>query len=170
MSEEIKQNPWWKDLLEIVITVAVLSFVILHFILLPVEVDGSSMYPTLEDGQRGYSFIIKKTLGVQRFDIAVIEESEDKLLVKRVIGMPNETLEFRNNTLYINGEEMKEDFLKEDVYTEDFSIELGDDEYFMMGDNRSVSRDSRYYGPFSLKDIRSTGIFVFFPFDDFGMK
>ena len=62
-----------------------------------------------------------------------------------------------------------EEFL-DDVYTADFSITLNDDEYYCLGDNREISKDSRYYGPFSLKDIKSLGFIVIYPFNEFGVK
>ena len=170
----MKKNSLLKDILEVVLSVVVICFILINFILLPCEVHGRSMYPTLVEGERTYSFIITKMLGIKRFDICVVEaqseEGDEKLLVKRVIGMPNETLEFKNNTLYINGEEVAEDFLGDDVITEDFKVTLGEDEYYCMGDNRPISKDSRYYGAFSKNDIKATKMFVLYPFSDFGMK
>ncbi len=170
MEKEIKRLDFLKDVLEVAISVVVLTFVLTTFILIPVQVDGQSMVPTLLDKERGYSFIITKNLGVKRFDIGVLNVNDEKLLVKRCIGLPGETIEFRDNKLYVNGEFMEQEFLEDDVVTNDYEITLGEDEYFFMGDNRSHSRDSRYYGPFSLKDIRATKLFVVFPFSKFGMK
>lgn len=171
MEEEVKKKkPFWRDALEVIVTVAVITFVLLHFVLIPVEVDGSSMYPTLVDGDRGYSFIISKNLGIKRFDICVVDVDDEKLLVKRIIGLPGEHIEVKENILYINGEAVEQDFLEEEVFTSDFSYDLGEEEYFCLGDNRERSRDSRYYGPFSKSQIRSTKIFVVYPFSRIGMK
>ena len=98
-------------------------------------------------------------------------------LIKRVIGLPGETVEYRNNQLYINGEPVEEPFLDASytstypgTFTSDFKTEkLGEDEYFCMGDNRPHSSDSRYYGAFHKSDIVSKGVFVIYPFKAFGV-
>ena len=83
--------------------------------------------------------------------------------------MPNETIEYKDNKLYVNGEYIAEDFLS-DVTTDDLRIVLGEDEYFCLGDNREVSKDSRYYGAFSKNDIDSLKMLVFYPFTEFGVR
>lgn len=129
------------------------------------------MYPTLQDGDRGFSFIITRNIAINRFDICVIDSKKaDKLIVKRIIGLPNEKVTYKDNKLYINDEYVEETFLGDDVYTEDFEVILGDDEYFCLGDNRSVSRDSRYYGAFNKAEIKSTDFFGYFPFSRIGAK
>ena len=169
----MKKKSFLRDLLEIAISVAVISFILIKFIIMPCQVHGSSMYPTLKDKERAYSFVITKSFGIDRFDICVVEPDlpdEEKLLVKRVIGLPNETVSYKNNQLFINGEYIEETFLGDDVDTEDFNYQLGKDEYFCLGDNREVSKDSRYYGPFTSKQILATNIFVIFPFSEFGVR
>lgn len=167
-----KEKSFIEDILEVIIAVAIISFILLKFVLMPCQVNGSSMYPLLQDKEYGYSFKITRNISINRFDICVIEtekEGKERLLVKRVIGMPNETVEYKNNQLYIDGELIKEDYLK-DVNTEDLKISLGNDEYFCLGDNREVSKDSRYYGPFNGNKIVATKFFVIFPFNKFGVK
>lgn len=159
-----------KDLLEVIIVSIIIVFLCFKFVFISAQVDGTSMYPTLIEGDRGFSFVITRNIGIKRYDICVIRpENSKRLLVKRVIGMPNETIEFKDNVLYINGVKQNEDFLT-DTYTEDLIVTLADDEYYCLGDNRVVSKDSRYYGPFKEEQIISTGYFVFFPFDRFGIK
>lgn len=119
------------------------------------------MYPTLHDNDYGVSFIFDKK--VERFDIVVLKHDKD-LLIKRIIGLPNETIAYKENKLYINGVLKNENYLDSSVLTEDFEITLQDDEYFCLGDNRQVSLDSRTYGPFSKKDIFSRHIFLISPF------
>lgn len=119
-----------------------------HFCFLVYQVNGESMQPTLEDGNLGVALrtTIKKP---ERFDIVVVSTS-DKYLIKRVIGMPGEHIQYKDNTLYINGKLYKDDYMFGD--TTDFEVQL-DDEYFCLGDNRLHSTDSRWYGPFDKKDI-----------------
>lgn len=167
-----KTNTLIKDILEIVISVTILSFILLKFILMPCIVNGSSMYPTLENNQTGFSFVFTKNIGIKRFDIAVLKVhniENNKLLVKRVIGLPNETIEYINNKLYVNGEYIEEEFLN-DTYTYDFKVTLNDNEYYCLGDNRMYSKDSRYYGPFKYEDFRATAFFVLYPFNKFGVR
>lgn len=147
----------------------VISILLVNFVFMPVQVKHTSMFPTLHSEDRGISFICSKYFGVNRFDIVVIN-TDDKLLVKRVIGLPGETIKYKDNVLYVDGKETKEDFLQGDVHTGDFSVKLGDDEYYCLGDNRENSSDSRTYGPFKKSAIKSAHIFVFYPFSDFGYK
>lgn len=184
----VEKTPWKKELkdtiITIVVTVAVVLFVS-HYLFNPVVIEGSSMYPTLADGDRAYTNEIGKKLnGVERFDIVTAyDEQDDILIVKRVIGLPGETIECRDDVLYVNGEPVSQDFLDEEYvsetlkstgrssFTDDFGpVELGESEYWLMGDNRPSSVDSRVFGPFTLEEIRTKGIFVFFPFDHFGIK
>ncbi len=160
-----------KSLLQTIITAVVIVFICFKFVFISTEVNGSSMYPTLQDGDRGFSFVITKTISINRFDICVIDSQKSgKLLVKRIIGMPNDKVTYKDNKLYINDEYVEETFLSDDVYTEDFEVQLGEDEYFCLGDNREVSRDSRYYGAFQKSEIKSTNFFAYYPFERFGVK
>ena len=159
---------------EVFISLAVV-LVIVNFVVRPIQVKGSSMYNTLEDGYFGFSDLIGYRLtGLKRFDIVIVYLAEKKeYLIKRVIGMPGETVEYRNNQLYINGEPVDEPFLDKSytstypgLFTGDFKTE---NEYFCMGDNRPHSSDSRYYGAFHKSDIVSKGVFVVYPFKGFGV-
>lgn len=156
-----------------------LAFVIVtNFIVLPIQVQGSSMYPTLEDQSSGLSNLLgKETESIKRFDIVIIKIG-NKRIVKRVIGLPGETISYQNGMLYVNGEHVTENFLDKS-YVEGYEgnfmanvtpITLGTDEYYCLGDNRPHSSDSRYYGAFKAEDITSKGIFIVFPFDQFGVK
>ncbi len=160
-----------KNFLQILITSLVIVFICFKFLFISTEVNGSSMYPTLQDGDRGFSFVITRNISINRFDICVVDSDKaGKLIVKRIIGMPNEKVTYKDNKLYINDEYVQETFLNDDVYTEDFEVVLNEDEYFCLGDNRSVSRDSRYYGPFTKEEIKSTDFFAYFPFNRIGIK
>lgn len=138
------------------------------FIATPAKVDGASMDTVLEDGQ----IVLINKIGysisdIERFDIVVIKNKQDKdKIIKRVIGMPNETIEYSNDTLYINGKKM---LTIKFEHTEDFKVTTKDDEYFVLGDNRDISKDSRYLGNFKKKDIIGKVNFRFFPFSKFGI-
>ena len=170
---KMKKGSFLRDVLEVLIGSVIVVFVLIKFVLIPCRVDGTSMLKTLYDGDFGYSFVLTKNLGIDRFDIVVVEidgEDEDKLLVKRVIGMPGETIRYSDNRLYVNDEYMAEEFLNSDAYTEDFEVVLADDEYYCLGDNRGFSRDSRYYGPFYAEQFVASHLFVLYPLSHFGVK
>lgn len=99
---------------EVFVSLAVV-LIIVNFVVRPIQVKGSSMYNTLEDGYFGFSDLIGYRLtGLKRFDIVIVYLAEKKeYLIKRVIGLPGETVEYRNNQLYINGEPVEEPFLDE---------------------------------------------------------
>ena len=111
------------------------------------KIAGNSMEPALHDGDK---CIVSKIYDVDRFDIVIFRFNDVKY-AKRVIGLPNETVEYRDNKLYVNGT------LVEDAYgngeTDDFIVNLGDDEFYCLGDNRENSLDSRQLGKFKLSYI-----------------
>lgn len=156
------------DILEVFLISLVIVLILVKLIIMPVEVVGKSMEPTLYEGQRGFSSITSRKNNLERFDIVVVDNGE-KLIVKRLIGLPNETIEYKDNVLYIDGVSYNEDYL-EDTITEDFIKELKDDEYFVMGDNREISKDSRIVGSFTSDQIKACNIFIIYPFKDFGVK
>lgn len=144
------------------------------FIVTPVRVNGTSMHPTLKDGE---IMILNKIdyvfNDIERFDIVVVKTDNNKI-IKRVIGLPGETLKYENNTLYVNGKEIEEPYLKEG--TSDFNLtELGykklpKDCYFVMGDNRDNSNDSRLLGCIKEKNIEGSSSLVIFPFSKAGNR
>lgn len=157
-----------------------LVLVLVNFVIRPIQVKGSSMYPTLEDGSLGVSNLLGYNLdGIRRFDIVIVYlENKKEYLVKRVIGLPGETVAYIDGRLYVDGEVVEEDFLDQnyrDSYEGEFMedvapVTLAADEYFCVGDNRPHSTDSRYYGPFKKDKIMSKGVFIFYPFDAFGAE
>lgn len=175
------------DLLEFGMTLVLSMAAVLllvTYIVRPIRVEGNSMFPTLESDSLGFSNIIGlNTDGLKRFDIAVIRVTEGtstKYLVKRIIGLPGETISYSGGILKVNGEEVDETFLNENyvtsyggkgIFMSDVAeITLKDDEYYCLGDNRPNSRDSRYYGPFKRENIICKGAFILLPVKDFGVK
>ena len=133
------------------------------FIATPIKVDGMSMYPTLE----GNEIMILNKLGkIQRYNIVVVKEEKEDL-IKRVIGLPNETIEIVEGNIYINGKKIEENYGKGE--TSDYpKTKLKSDEYFVLGDNRENSKDSRSIGPVKKKQIKGNTSFIIFTFTRFG--
>ena len=171
------------DFVRMILICFVFVFLCVKFIFRPVTVDGSSMYPTLIDKEFGFSNVFSTFVSEpQRFEVVVTYyEPTDKLWVKRVIGLPGEKVEYKDNKLYINDEYIEETFFDEEYvksvtndgksnFTADVEpYFLGEDEYFLMGDNRQVSKDSRVVGPFTRDDIVSKYVLVLYPFDKMGI-
>ena len=151
---------------EIIGYVLIILIVILvrSFIVTPIRVNGNSMNDTLKNGNL---MILKKyeKNKIDRSDIVVVKARDEKI-IKRVIGLPKEDIEYKADTLYINGKEVEENFGK--GVTSDFKDYCAEDEYFVMGDNRNNSVDSRMIGCVNKDQIMGTTNFVFFPFSKFG--
>ena len=154
-----------KEVYPYVIIIAVVVL-IRTFLYTPIRVDGPSMYPTLNNGN---IMILNKFSKVDRFDIVVIKSKRlNEVLIKRVIALPGETLEVKNGIIYINGKKIKDKYgygKTSDVG----KMKIPENEYFVMGDNRVVSADSRYFGTFKKKEIKGTTRFRLFPFKGFGI-
>ncbi len=166
-----KVRNFFKELVPYVIIIFVVAL-IRTFLITPVMVNGSSMYPYLKDKE---ILILNKTSrDYKRFDVVVAEAANTKI-IKRVIGLPGENIEYKNCKLYINGEEQT-DFVSECI-TNDFSLEelygyvvIPEDYYFVMGDNRNKSSDSRDYriGLIKKDQIQGKVIFRLTPLNRFG--
>ena len=133
------------------------------FIVTPIKINGSSMYDTL----KGNEICILYKLGkIDRFDI-IVTDYEGERLIKRVIAMPGETIEVENGFIYINDKKIKDEYGYGE--TDDFEkVTLKEDEYFVMGDNRKISKDSRLIGPVKEKNISGTTNFILYPFNKIG--
>ena len=168
--KEEKKFEWTSFLKEYVPYVVLIILVLLfkRYCYSPVQVRGDSMDHTLQDGDIMILDIMKYRFHeIQRFDIVVVK-AEKEWIIKRVIGLPGETVEYKDNTLYINGKE------KKDVYgngdTENFKVKVPNGSYYVLGDNRKISLDSRYFGPFKKKDIIGKTNLTIFPFSRIGKK
>lgn len=153
-----------KELMPYIIIVVVVLLV-RSFIVTPGLVNGSSMEPTLYNNELVLINKIGLNKGIDRYDIVVVKY-ENSTIIKRVIGLPYETVEYINDTLYIDGEivNTKVDF----EYTKDFKLTAGKNEYIVLGDNRNISKDSRIIGPVKESDIIGKVDLVLFPFSKFG--
>ena len=153
-----------KDLCPYIIIIAVV-ILIRAFLFTPIRVSGPSMDPNLKNGD---IMILNKIAKIDRFDIVVIKSSDvDDVLIKRVIALPGETFEVKDGDIYINDKKINDKYGYGE--TVDFvKLKVPKGEYFVMGDNRSVSADSRMFGTFKKKDIKGTTNFILFPFKRFG--
>ena len=92
---------------------------------------------------------------------------KNKNLIKRLIGVPGDTIEFKNNVLYINGQQTAEDYLSDEVFTADYGpLTVPEDMYFMCGDNRQYSSDSRSWGLVSKEQLIGKGVAIYWPIKD----
>lgn len=171
------------------------------FLIQPVSVDGHSMDPTLADGER---LIVLWTAKIDRFDIVVAKEKEGnktKEIVKRVIGLPGDTITYKDDVLYVNGKKTSEPYLDkyqkafedddlQDIYSyntlfqqlaensdafttakdgsTEFTVKVPKNQYFLLGDDRIVSKDSREVGSFKKSAIIGEVKFRFWPLSKIG--
>ena len=182
--------------IKVFVVSAIVILLFVNFVAHPVRVDGRSMYPTLKNGEFGFTNVGGVLLnGVERGDIVVVtmeEEGQKTHWVKRVIGLPGDTVSCVNDVVYINGKVLDETKYIDPDYRQslvdkfgyfnkvpnadntdvvDFEeVKLKDDEYYVMGDNRPYSKDSRYVGPVKKSQIFAKKMLVLLPISDIGVK
>ncbi len=172
---EKKQTSLIKEFFKSVITSLVFVLVLTNFVVKPIKVNGSSMYPTLKDQSLGFANILSYQLfGVDRFDVVIVYvEALDEYLVKRVIALPNEVVEMKDDRLYVDGVLIDQSFLNPD-YLKEFNqfttsfgpLQIGENEVFLLGDNRPYSSDSRVFGAFDLEDVIAKDTYIFYPLNE----
>lgn len=147
------------------IVIVVVVVLIRTFIITPVRVDGDSMKNTLKNGD---ILLLYKLCSIDRFDIIVLDEEKDnEKIIKRVIGLPGETVAIKKGKIYINDKVIDDEYAYGE--TSDYNkVTLADDEYFILGDNRLISKDSRYFGPIKDNEIKGKIVFRLFPFTKIG--
>jgi len=140
--------------------VIALVFLLTYLIWYPqvYKIVGESMTPSLQDGEK--AMVIHQNYSISRFDIVILN-NEAKLLIKRVVGLPGEEVEYINGRLCINSQRVSETFLYGFRRTpiEAYRFRLAADEYFVLGDNRPDSMDSRAFGPVKRKCIEGKMVF-----------
>ena len=126
----------------------VIVLLIVVYVVQPVRVEGKAMSPTLDNGDK--VFMLKRFDEIKRGDIIVhlFPEDTSKSYIKRVVGLPGETLEIRDGRVYINGQLLEEPYMQPDYFSQDTlnPVKIAPDHYFVLGDNRRNSSDSRYWG------------------------
>ncbi len=148
--------------------IVILIVLIRMYIITPAIINGDSMEPNLSNGD--IVLLYKSNQNIERFDI-IVHVYDETRLVKRIIGMPGEHVEFLNNELYINGVIVPELYQQE---TDDFRLEdigydrIPENYFFVLGDNRNFSRDSRTIGLINLDNILGETTYRIYPFSGFG--
>ncbi|TDT51239.1 signal peptidase I [Fonticella tunisiensis] len=155
-----------------IVIAAVVAFSIKTFLFDIIEVSGTSMLPTLHDKDRvAIEKITLYTKDIKRGEIVILDPGTKGrgIYIKRVIGLPGETIEIKNGNVYINGEILHENYLRSGTYTDiDMKVTIPEDSVFVMGDNRQVSEDSRIIGPIPIKNLKGHALFRIFPFNQMG--
>jgi signal peptidase I len=162
--------------LETIVVALVISIVLYLFIMTPHEVIGSSMYPTYKDGEYLMANkIVYKLSEPKRGDVIIFKYSETQDFIKRVIGLPGDQVMLKDGYIYINGNKLDESgYLDSSVYSnggeylhEGETITVPEEQYFVCGDNRQHSSDSRTFGPIEKSAIKGKAWIVYFPFSNF---
>ncbi|MCF7834176.1 MAG: signal peptidase I [Candidatus Pacebacteria bacterium] len=171
--EEDKKQSFW-ELVRFLALAIIIVAPIRMYVAQPFVVSGSSMSPTFSTGD--YLIVDEISYRIsdpERYDVAVFKYPNDieKFFIKRIIGMPNEIVEIKGNTVTIFNKENPEGFEIEQPYVKwegnnNIHFELKDNEYFVMGDNRSASSDSRYWGAVSRDLMEGRALVRLLPIQD----
>jgi signal peptidase I len=169
------------DLIETFVIGLSLFLVVYLFFMQPHQVSGLSMFPNLHNGDYVLTDKVSYRVGTpQRGDIVVFHAPPAAHcpagtgcdFIKRVMGLPGESIEVKDNGIFVNGTKLAEPYLPEDTqtmanaFTTGRVVTLSEDEYFVVGDNRTNSSDSRSWGPISSKNIVGRAFFRYWPFTD----
>lgn len=162
--------------IETVVFALVIAVVLYLFIMTPHEVIGNSMYPTYKNGEYLMANkIVYRFSKPQRGDVIIFKYSDDHDFIKRIIGIPGDEIMLKDGSYYINGKKLDESaYLQDSVITnggsymhEGQTITVKEDQYFVSGDNRPNSSDSREFGTISIDKIKGKAWIVYYPFSEF---
>lgn len=179
-SSKSSRFSWKKFVIEVafyIVLIFICVFLVPKYVIQRTVVDGNSMMNTLRNEE---SLIVEKVsyhfTDPDRYDIIVFypfgREDPDDYFVKRVIGLPGETVQIIDSEVYINEKPLGEKYGKDPINDPGIAaepIKLGDDEFFVLGDNREVSQDSRTFGAVNKKNISGHVVLRIYPFDSFGL-
>ncbi|MDP9161407.1 MAG: signal peptidase I [Acidobacteriota bacterium] len=162
-------SAWLRDL---IISLAISAFIIV-FLYQPVKVEGTSMMPSLEDQERIFvNKFVYRLEPIRRGDIVVFRYPRDpsKSFIKRVIGLAGDHVRIDTGQIYVNGQPLHEDYVP-DVYSDQRSYRdqiVPAKSYFVLGDHRSLSNDSRDFGAVDARFIYGKAVFGYWPMDKLG--
>ena len=161
---------------ETVVIALVIAVVLYLFLMTPHEVLGNSMHPTYKNGEYLMANkVLYRFSEPRRGDVIIFKYSETQDFIKRIIGVPGDSLTIKDGKILINGNQLDEDtYLADTVYTnggaavaEGQTITIGENEYFVCGDNRPHSSDSRTFGSISKDRIKAKAWIVYLPLSEF---
>ncbi len=166
------------DILKFAIAVMLLAFIFKAVVFQPFVVDGISMEPTYHNGE--YLIVNKLVYKLEkpnRGDVVVLRppDAQDVTYIKRIIGLPGDTIKISSGNVYVNGQILNESYLASGDTTTTTNtnlsqgIKLADNEYWVMGDNRNHSSDSRVFGPLPKDNIVGKAWLIVYPKQDFGL-
>jgi len=162
--------------IEAIVVALAISVILYLFFMTPHEVVGSSMVPNFQNGEHLIANkIVYKYSNPKRGDVVIFKYSETQDFIKRIIGLPGEEISLKDGKYYINGTLLNEsEYLDPSVYTsggeylhEGETIAIPDGLYFVSGDNRPHSSDSRTFGPIDIGSVKGKTWLVYFPFSQF---
>ena len=171
-AEEESWGKFFRDVLVMFLVFASIYYVVFSFFLANEVVSGPSMQPAFEDGDR---LIAVRHFTPKRNDVVIIKapDQANAMYIKRVIGLPGDMVQSKNDVLYINGKKTAQPYLNNKYkkadrlagvnYTSNFKIKLKKNQYWVMGDHRDVSKDSRYFGPIKRSKILSKVVLRYWP-------
>ena len=171
-----KLGAFFMDIIEVVVLAIGIFLIVYLLILRPHKIKGQSMHPNFPDGE----FLLTEKVTYyrgdpERGDVVVFKPpiSEDEF-IKRVIGLPGDTISVLNGKVFLNGKELIEDYIKVNTASGAFLSEgqvytVPDGNYFVLGDNRPHSSDSRSWGPITKKVITGKAWVIYYPFDKAGV-
>ena len=160
---------WLRDL---IISLAISAFIII-FLYQPVKVEGTSMMPSLDDQERIFvNKFVYRLEPIERGDIIVFHYPRDpsKSFIKRVIGVAGDRIRIESGLVYVNGKPLEEDYVAQ-AYADERSLDdviVPSNSYFVLGDHRSMSNDSRDFGPVPAEYIYGKAVFGYWPADKMG--
>lgn len=158
-----------KEILTTFIPALILAFLLSHFVGERVVVYSQSMEPNLHEEQQLVVEKVSRYFHIpERGDIVIVEVASEEIpLIKRVIGLPEEVLEIKNNQVFINDQGLMEPYLASATQKDFGPVRIPADHIFVMGDNRNFSRDSRVIGPIPVEHIRARAWLSIWPIDEF---
>lgn len=166
------------DFLQGIVVILALMVMVYLFVMSPQEINGASMEPNFHNGE----FILTNKVeyrvsNPKRGDVVIFKSPKNKEIdyIKRVIGLPGDTVALRNNAIYVNGNKLEESYLApgvvifgESYLHENQEVTVPPGKYFVLGDNRPHSSDSREFGPIAKEDFIGKAFLRYWPFSQFG--